>query len=278
MLSSLLVASFCLDLGAGDQMDKTGKDVLVAPVFEHGVGRGSSGGISIYPENFLPEGEALQIIAEELTTGGLELTDRSAALRDFKVMERCIKDEGGKRAAFLGWDDRPIVADFLDRRHRIAIEYISLKSYFERGGPNSTYKVIVKDKDGNITGTSWHGSSDQGYDMKETAHYLAYSLKGQGKGVLSFGVFYDPLADLRASPVRLRLREGTDEEVLAKFDSDYAEFRKTHDRYPPRKPSMEGLDEAAKKKAEVKFNAEWKEWNERMEKLSIEESRRLLRL
>jgi hypothetical protein len=47
---------------------------IVAPLFEHGEGRGSIGCIAVSPPAFLSEEEALQIIREELCKAGLRLS------------------------------------------------------------------------------------------------------------------------------------------------------------------------------------------------------------
>ena len=47
---------------------------VVAPVFQHGEGRCSVGGDIIAPAAFLSEEEALQVITEELTRAGLDLS------------------------------------------------------------------------------------------------------------------------------------------------------------------------------------------------------------
>ena len=46
---------------------------IVAPIFQHGEGRGATGCIVMSPPVFLSEEEALQVIREEMAAKGVQL-------------------------------------------------------------------------------------------------------------------------------------------------------------------------------------------------------------
>jgi len=159
---------------------------IVAPLFEHGDGRGATGCIVVSPPNFLSEEDALQIVREELSRLGLEFTESETVLPGVQIpgrIERFKKNwVTGKRAKELSElprTARPLAVDLRDAKRRIAVEYVSLTDYSQLGGV-------------------WSASSVQSYDMKEVASYVAGQVRKQGSGVY-FGVLYDPIAKPESS-------------------------------------------------------------------------------
>ena len=49
--------------------------IVVAPIFEHGTGRGADGCVVVSPPVFLSEEEAVQVIREELAKQGIKLKE-----------------------------------------------------------------------------------------------------------------------------------------------------------------------------------------------------------
>jgi hypothetical protein len=60
---------------------------VVAPIFEHGEGRGATGCVVVTFPVFLSEEEAMQVIREELAEHGIDLT-RGPDLEGLTVMPR----------------------------------------------------------------------------------------------------------------------------------------------------------------------------------------------
>src|SRR5512137_2050774 len=59
---------------------QTNAVAIVAPIFQHGEGRGSTGCIVMSPPVFLSEEEALQVIREEMATRGVQLGTNQTTL------------------------------------------------------------------------------------------------------------------------------------------------------------------------------------------------------
>lgn len=140
---------------------------LVAPIFAHGEGRGSTGCIVINPPVFLSEEEALQVIREELGRRGVRLGGPAQ-----------LPGVTFRRPA--GEAQQPLVADGVDRRRNIGVEFVS----------EGDEEVLVdRDPDG-----SRYFSSVTGHAFKELAQDVAARVRAQGPRELRFGVFYDPVA------------------------------------------------------------------------------------
>lgn len=165
-----------------------GTEVAVAPIFEHGEGRGATGCVVVAPPAFLSEEEALQIIREELAKHGVQLK-AGTTLESVRVPPRRehyeeVDNNGRKELKESVVEDpggaKPLELDGVDADKHVGVEFISEKDYFDLGGVRS-------------------GSTAQGYDFKEVAQHLAKHAKKQGKGPLVLGVFYDP-----ASPISVK--------------------------------------------------------------------------
>jgi len=98
------------------------KKALIAPIFIHGGGTGSSGGIAASPLTSLTEAEARTIIEGELKKSGIVFDRHDQALRGAVVEGQ--DGEAGNRGISI-----PLEADGLDSRHNLAYEYVPAKSY-----------------------------------------------------------------------------------------------------------------------------------------------------
>jgi hypothetical protein len=162
---------------------------IVAPVFNHGEGRGATGCVVISPPVFLSEEEAMQVVREELKKHGVELKP-TKALKDIQMTRRTlIRKESGKKewreetVEVLGHSN-PLALSGADSEKKIAVQFVSQKRYADLGGASSS---------GPMPDGSWVGSSVHEYDFKEAAAYVAKQVKEQGKESIYLGVFYDPV-------------------------------------------------------------------------------------
>ncbi|MGD8452545.1 MAG: hypothetical protein PVJ57_12060 [Phycisphaerae bacterium] len=152
---------------------------IVAPLFEHGDGRGSAGCVAVSPPVFLSEEEALQIIVEELQPHGIELSGHDVELPSVIVKHKEFRQEQDGRRQGGRWVqfEAPLHADGVDSEHHIAVEFASRDDFDDLAGPWYAEGVYC-------TATF--------FDMREVAGYVADQARGRPEGVY-FGVFYDPL-------------------------------------------------------------------------------------
>jgi hypothetical protein len=179
-------ASFALFSLAGGHflfaVPEEGK-TTVAPIFEHGNGRGVTGCIVVSPPAFLSEEEAMQIIREELFKQGIQLKaggTLESVLIPSRELRHGIEVVDGKNREKITIVVRPgkgvpLKLDGVDSEKKIEVEFISKENYHDRGGPSSM-------------------SSVQRYDFKEVAQYVAEQVNKQDKEPVYFGIFYDPLS------------------------------------------------------------------------------------
>ncbi len=176
---------------------------IVAPVFEHGKGRASTGCVVIAPPVFLTEEEARQIITEELAKAGLKMSAKDVELKDVRIKPKSpfniVIRDGNREIVKYDGETRPLVVDLMDPDKHIAVEFVSESDYLELGGemPMST----VHD-----------------YDFKRVSEAVAGEIKTSGKGNF-FGVFYEP-----TSLVEHR-RHPTAEELKGKNEKEQQEIR-----------------------------------------------------
>jgi hypothetical protein len=165
--AALLLAAGC---GRSD-----GPRATVAPIFEHGEGRGSDGCVVMTPPVFLSEEEALQVIKEELAKhdvhlgggmwlGGVEIQ----WVNDDRISHDWL---GTPRERSVSH----VALDAVDPTSSVGVEFVSHKSYAAR--------------------LRWIGTV-AGYDTKAVADRVAAEIRKQSKDRLRIGVFYDPLTKL----------------------------------------------------------------------------------
>lgn len=186
---------------------------IVAPIFEHGTGRATTGCEVIAPPVFVSEEEARQIIIEELSKVGIKLTQQDVELKDIGIRPKkidTVTKDGQATTVQVPGDPRPLVADLVDPAKHVAVEYVSETDYHTLGGEMSM-------------------SSVETYDFKKVSQELAEQIKA-GKGDLRFGVFYDPAgrADLENGDMteKMKTAEKQAKEDLRQQIRDFAAWLK----------------------------------------------------
>jgi hypothetical protein len=183
--------------------------MVVAPLFEHGEGRGATGCVVVAPPVFLSEQEALTIVREELARHGIVLGHSSLTLGEVRIAEQrtTYRDSPGQgpepRTEEVESTRRPLELDAVAAETHVGVEVVSHESYFELGGAHS-------------------GTSVQGYDLKDVAASLAKTMQQAGKHPLYVGVFYDPV---HAIDFRKLDRHGSTEERMARYRAEEAKLR-----------------------------------------------------
>ena len=172
-------------LGPSEPVDVAGPTkMVVAPVFEHGDGRGAVGCVVVSPPVFLAEDEAFAVLREELGKHGIHLARGGPELRDVMIAKRQEHYEKGPSGQFqeslvdVPGTGKPLAMDGSGDKAKIAVKVVTQEHYFELGGAES-------------------GSSVQGYDLKGIAADLSERLRKQGKEQLYVGVFYDPVGHIQ---------------------------------------------------------------------------------
>jgi hypothetical protein len=108
--AALFAASGIAGSGCGERAPAA----IVAPLFEHGEGRGATGCVVVSPPVFLSEEEALQVVSEELAPLGVAFSQKGTKPRDL---------------------------DAVDPKHKVAVEFVSEKDYYAFGGERSNSTV-----------------------------------------------------------------------------------------------------------------------------------------
>jgi flagellar biosynthesis GTPase FlhF len=171
----------------------TGKPAVVAPIFEHGGGRGAVGCVVVNPPVFLSEQDAMQVIREQLGKAGVNLSAKHVALQDVVIPQ--FKQEFSQP----GWNPKVVPVseakvfflDALDPQNRVGVEFVTDVNYFDLGGERS-------------------GSTVQDYDLKRIAAGVDKSVAKSHD--LYFGAVYDPVNFERGDPEKWsQLRTLSDE-------------------------------------------------------------------
>jgi len=189
---------------------------IVAPIFEHGEGRGSIGCIAVLPPEFLSEEEAMDVIAGELKKVGVDLCKRNVTFDEVRITRRYadakqvkslksdlndVEEEITKLKLLehskindgdikllealrnkiqelmrLLPEDTPLRVNAMDGKCKIAVKYVSQDNYYDCGGEYPNANKII----------------GLDYSMVEVAQYLMQQIRGKGRGVY-MGVFYDPM-------------------------------------------------------------------------------------
>ena len=147
---------------------------IVAPLFEHGDGRGSTGCIVMSPPVFLSEEEALKVIREEMAAKGVQLAANPTPLAGVTVQSRWKPG--------VDMEQEPFKADAADPNKQVVVEFL--------GQQDAGRWDCERDREKGKRTLSTAGS----YDLPKTAAYLAARVKKQATKKLYFGTFYDPLA------------------------------------------------------------------------------------
>jgi hypothetical protein len=156
----------------------SGEKAAVAPIFEHGSGRGSFGCVSIAPPSFLSEEEAFQVIDEEARKYGISFTKDSLVLEGVGIPETKFYSNLGKPEEKLVKGSRKgsLTLDGLDSSKEIGFEFISESDY-------RAWKVKEN-----------MDLSVDSYDFLSTAKVLKKGLEKKN-GKTTIGIFYDPMTE-----------------------------------------------------------------------------------
>jgi hypothetical protein len=175
---------------------------VVAPIFQHGEGRGATGCIVMSPPVFLSEEAALQVIREEMAAKGVQLRTNQTTLAGVTVESRWKPG--------VGTQQQPFKADAADPKKKVFVEFLS--------GPDARRWDWERDKEAaaaqatNSPSTAYIPvlSTVDSYDLPQTAAYVVKRVKQQATHKVYFGTFYDPIAgtwnsriDVRAESRRL---------------------------------------------------------------------------
>ncbi len=152
---------------------------IVAPIFEHGEGRGRSrwtlACIAVAAPMYLPEEEAIAIIRDELARHGLPMSQRDVELRSVIIQGRELKQGYEWVTARRGSEfvdvTGPLEVDLMDPHRRVAVEYVAREDFDRLGGDDRG---------------QWE------MDIKGVAESLATEVEKQDRGIY-FGAFYDPV-------------------------------------------------------------------------------------
>ncbi|MGD9127739.1 MAG: hypothetical protein PVH19_10215 [Planctomycetia bacterium] len=150
---------------------------IVAPLFEHGEGRGAMGCVVVSPPIFLSEEEAIQVIKEELSKYGVKLGP-GGELKDVVVKMRATNmfaflAPKGEKERFK--DPKPLSVDTIDQDKNIVIEFVS------------------RDDFAKLHENRGMGCTAREYNIKGVAENLTKESAGKGKQTRYLGVFYDPM-------------------------------------------------------------------------------------
>ncbi len=157
---------------------------LVAPIFEHGEGRGSIGCMAVSPPAFLSEDEALVVIKEELAKYGVVLNKEKIVRNDIKIVPGTYEYAKKLKELGLKVEDEdikpePLEIDLQNSNKNINIEFISQGDYYNLGGEKSMSTVHT-------------------YDMKKVAVLVRNKIQADAKQG-TYAVFYDPMEALDRS-------------------------------------------------------------------------------
>lgn len=152
---------------------------LVAPVFEHGAGRGAIGCVVSNPPVFLPEDEAMAVIMDELAKHGVTFAKRHVALMDVVIPKRIesfrvVNGQAREEIKESAEEGRTLILDGLDEERNVAVEFVSENEYVNLGGAQS-------------------GSTVMSYNMLGVARSVSMQVKKDSQKPIKLGVFYDPL-------------------------------------------------------------------------------------
>ena len=175
----------------GANPTQTNAAAIVAPIFQHGDGRGATGCIVMAPPVFLSEEEAFQVIREEMATKGLKLGKNQTEVAGVTVERVVWSAPTAPTGATKGTKptgrtfeikQEPFKADAADPKKKVFIEFLGQRD--ERRWDSERAK-----EQGQRDFSTVHS-----YDLAKTAAYVAERVKRQASDKLYFGVFYDPLA------------------------------------------------------------------------------------
>jgi len=144
----------------------------VAPIFEHGSGRASVGGVEMTRIAFLTEDEAVQIVVEEAAKAGVSLGGESSRAPLFTLPDPKPIGSAPRPARQTDW----LRPDGTDSKRSISFEFFSHEDFVAAGVPRL----------------------DE-YDFKEMANWMRDRIRA-GASPGYYAVFYDPLPPYEEPP------------------------------------------------------------------------------
>jgi len=149
---------------------------VVAPIFQHGEGRGSTGCIVMSPPIFLSEEEALQVIRQEMASKGVKLGTNETTVAGVHYEGWKEVEPGVPRTQY------PLKASAADPSRKVVVDFIS-------EGKAQNWDFMLGMENGNMV-----LSTVQSYDLPKTAADISNRVKRQAAEKVYFGTFYDPIA------------------------------------------------------------------------------------
>ncbi len=164
---SIMLATACAEDGTPQkQSDK------VAPLFNHGSGRASGGGVAIVEHKFISEDEARRIIAEELQKAGVTPTGQQVEFKEVSIKYK--NKTPGRGGPVTENRETPLKMDLVDPVRKIAVEFVSPGDSAALGGTTIDGTLVTDD----IIGVA-----------KSLGDQIRKSPK---RPDLYYGIFYDP--------------------------------------------------------------------------------------
>jgi len=165
-----------------DQGAQNKAQAVVAPIFEHGNGRGSFGCMSIAPPSFLSEEEAFQAVQEEAVKYGIIFEKNSHELKKVGIPETKFylkpeNDDAGYNedaGEIKSTKNGNLMLDGYSTDKRIGFEFVSSADYKEWEVNQGTRSTV------------------DDYDFLSTAKLLQKGIE-DNKQDTNIGVFYNPM-------------------------------------------------------------------------------------
>lgn len=154
---------------------------LVAPIFEHGDGRGAIGCVVMTPPAFLSEEEALVVIKDELSKHGILFNKEKILLNEVSILppKEAEFESLIKVLPYLDMIEgkpTPLEIDLQNSEKVINVEYICKEEFDKYDGARISSTV-------------------SSYNTKKNAMHVRDQIQLVAKEGI-FGVFYDPMPDL----------------------------------------------------------------------------------
>ncbi len=172
------------------------KTAAVAPIFQHGEGRGGFGCMSIAPPSFLSEEEAFQVIWEEADKMGISFEKNGKELSEVRLPET--KFYLGSTEDINTTKTGKLELDGYDESKKIGFEFISKEDY------------TAWAKEQNMR------SSVDDFDFLTTAQVLRDGLEGK-TGESTIGVFYNTMVRPDKEEINKIMNNGNWEETEERF-------------------------------------------------------------
>jgi len=186
----------------------------VAPVFEHGKGVASTGGVAATRIVFISEDEAVRVVIDEAAKAGLELTPGGRTLdhiplpatNEYGTFDSRQQEPAGKGRAPVSRDGK-LELDGTDAKHKVSFELVSKQDFDAWKVPGELASTLTT------------------FDLVGTARVLREGIDRAAPAGF-YAVFYDPLPpyrQLRVEPSNDHFHQHADEE--ATLEQSRAELR-----------------------------------------------------